>query len=275
MAYKDLHDRPFDDSTIAKLEIFEDYAQAWIPTFVMQGKPTICIFDFFAGTGRDKNGNPGSPIRLLEKIEEQKKFEQLEKACEDFMDKDKSLANKVEIKLFNEDFETLFPKLFKDIEKHPSLVYLDQNGIKYLSDKYLSELEKTQQTDFLYFVSASYFLRFGDRKEFKRHFDFDVTEAKKQGYKHIHRSLTEQLKKKLPDNTELKLYPFSLKKGTNIHGVIFGAKHPRAVDNFLTLCRKRNDTNGEANFDIDEDADKAQLNMFEGRRLTKKEIFEK
>lgn len=47
MPYKDLHEDPFDESTIAKLEIFEDYAQAWIPTFVMQGIPTICIFDFF------------------------------------------------------------------------------------------------------------------------------------------------------------------------------------------------------------------------------------
>ena len=54
MAYKDLHEDPFDESTIAKLEIFEDYAQAWIPTFVMQGIPTICIFDFFAETGKDK-----------------------------------------------------------------------------------------------------------------------------------------------------------------------------------------------------------------------------
>lgn len=39
MAYKDLHEEPFDDSTIAKLEIFEDYAKAWIPTFVMNGLP--------------------------------------------------------------------------------------------------------------------------------------------------------------------------------------------------------------------------------------------
>ena len=75
----------------------------------------------------------------------------------------------------------------------------------------------------------------------------------------------------------MKLHPFSLKKGkgANIHGVIFGAKHPRAVDKFLTLCWKRNDTNGEANFDIDEDADKAQLDAFEEPKLTKKESFEK
>lgn len=67
MPIKDLHEKPFDESTIAKLEIFEDYAQAWIPTFVMQNTATICIFDFFAGTGYDKNGVPGSPIRILQK----------------------------------------------------------------------------------------------------------------------------------------------------------------------------------------------------------------
>ena len=67
MSIKNLHDKPFDESTIAKLEIFEDYAQAWIPTFVMQGVSNICIFDFFAETGYDKNGVAGSPIRILQK----------------------------------------------------------------------------------------------------------------------------------------------------------------------------------------------------------------
>ncbi|MBC7798113.1 MAG: hypothetical protein H7Z37_14675, partial [Pyrinomonadaceae bacterium] len=71
MAQKDLHEKPFDDSTIVKLEMFEDYAQEWIPTFVMQNTSTICIFDFFAGTGYDKNGIAGSAIRILEKIKEQ------------------------------------------------------------------------------------------------------------------------------------------------------------------------------------------------------------
>ena len=71
MAHKDLHEEPFDEGTIVKLEIFEDYAQAWIPTFVMQGLPTICIFDLFAGTGYDINGVAGSSIRILEKIKEQ------------------------------------------------------------------------------------------------------------------------------------------------------------------------------------------------------------
>ena len=293
MAYKDLHNEPFDESTIAKLEIFEDYAQAWLPTFIMQETPTLCIFDFFSGTGYDKNGVAGSPIRILEKIKEQinyiyqkktkikvflneyepKKFELLKKACDDYLNANDSLKNVVEINYYNEGFEDLFPKLLSQIKQFPSLVYFDQNGIKFLSDKYLFELEKISKTDFLYFVSASYFWRFGDSKEFKKHLNIDMEAAKKAPYQFIHRSIITELRKKLPKNTKLKLYPFSIKKGANIHGIIFGASHPRAVDKFLYISWKRNEVNGEANFDIDGDTQKNQLDIFEEKRLTKVEKF--
>lgn len=299
MPYKDLHENPFDETTIAKLEIFEDYAQAWIPTFVMSGAETICIFDFFSGTGYDKNGIEGSPIRILKKIKEQigyifqkkisikvyfnewepnkkdqLKFQLLSKACEEYLEQNKDVKRAIELKLCNENFEDLFVKLLSEIKQHPSLVYLDQNGIKFLSEKYFLELEKTRQTDFLYFLSASYFWRFGDSKEFKVHLDIDMVEAKKDPYKFIHRNILEQLRKKLPINTKLKLYPFSLRKGANIHGIIFGATHPRAVDKFLSIAWKRNEINGEANFDIDDDKSKNQISLFEERKLTKIEEFE-
>ena len=301
MGQKDIHNEPFDESTIFKLEIFEDYAQAWIPTFVMQLHVSeIHIFDFFAGTGYDQKKVQGSPIRILEKLKEQqghlfqkgvnvvvhlnefepnrkeqKKFEQLKYSCSNFMSKNKHLKSRITIYYYNEDFEILFPKLFSAIDKYPSLVYLDQNGIKFLSEKYFLELEKTKQTDFLYFVSSSYFWRFGESDEFKMHLDIDMKEAKKQGYKFIHRNITEQLRQKLPLNTNLKLYPFSLKKGANIHGIIFGASHPRAVDKFLSIGWKRNGINGDANFDIDDDNQKGQIDLFEGQKLTKLESFKK
>jgi three-Cys-motif partner protein len=291
---KDLHEKPFDETTIAKLEIFRKYAQAWIPTFVMPGNMTICIFDFFAGTGYDKNGVPGSPIRILDTIKEQTirifqkktkvevyfnefnkiKFNQLSAACQKYLEENDHVARAVKINLFNDDFETCFKRLLPVIEKHASLVYLDQNGIKFLSDKYLLSLEKTEQTDFLYFVSSSYFWRFGDKEEFKVHLDIDMELAKQAPYRFIHRSLLEQLRKKLPHDTRLRLYPFSLKRGANIHGIIFGASHPRAVDKFTTLAWKRNAVNGEADFDMDEDLQKGQLDMFEGKKLTKIEAFQ-
>lgn len=300
MAYKDLHEDPFDETTIAKLQIFEDYAEAWIPTFVMQGVPTIYIFDFFAGTGYDKRGVPGSPIRILLKIKQQvgsifqknvriklhlnefepnrkdqKKFSLLQTACNQFLQDNKDVHRAIgDIEYFNEDFQILFPKLISDIRKYPSLVYLDQNGIKFLSDKYLLELEKAKQADFLYFVSASYFWRFGDSKEFKEHLNIDMATAKKDPYKFVHRNVIEQLRKKLPATTRVKLYPFSLKKGANIHGIIFGASHPRAVDKFLNTAWKRSPINGDANFDIDEDSSKSQLDFFREKSLTKIEAFQ-
>jgi hypothetical protein len=71
MGSKNIHLEPFDKGTITKLEIFEDYAQAWIPTFVMQPHVTeIHIFDFFSGLGYDFENVLGSPIRLLNKISE-------------------------------------------------------------------------------------------------------------------------------------------------------------------------------------------------------------
>ncbi len=298
MAYKDLHENPFNETTIAKLEIFEDYAQAWIPTFIMSEAHTICIFDFFAGTGYDKRGVQGSPIRILTKIKEQidnifqkkvrvkvyfndwepnkreqRKFELLQIACNEYLEKNTDVGKVVELNLYNEDFELLFPKLLPIIKEFPSLVYLDQNGIRFLSEKYFLELEKTKQTDFLYFVSDSYFWRFGESKEFKVHLDIDMSVAKKDPYKFIHRNIIEQLRKKLPTNTKLKLYPFSLKKGANIHGIIFGTSHRRAVDKFLSIVWKRNETNGEANFDIDEDEKKSQLLLFGEKKLTKIEEF--
>lgn len=295
MPIKNLHDEPFEESTIAKLEMFEEYAQEWIPTFVKQNTSVFCIFDFFAGTGYDKNGVAGSPIRILEKIKQhvieifqrnlkvkvflnefdRKKYEQLKKACADYFTENDHVKRAVEIQFFNEDFEQLFPKLLPDIKDFPSLVYLDQNGIKFLSEKYLLELEKTQRTDFLYFASTSYLWRLGEIKEFKAHLDIDMDAVKRKPYKFVHRSVIEQLRKKLPVNTKLKLYPFSLKKGANIYGIIFGASHPRAVDKFLRVAWNRNPINGDANFDIDDDTSKSQGLLFGNQPLKKIEAFQK
>jgi three-Cys-motif partner protein len=190
MPQKDLHSRPFDEGTITKLEIFENYAKEWIPTFVMNsyGKE-IWIFDFFAGTGYDLNGVAGSPIRILQQIKnqigrifkqgtkisvcfnefEKEKYNLLEGYCKQFLSDNPELERGgLKVHYRNADFTELFPKAIKIIQKYPSLVYIDQNGMKFLSDKYFLELEKTKTTDFLYFLSSSYFWRFGNKKGISR-----------------------------------------------------------------------------------------------------------
>ena len=150
MPYKDLHSKPFDETTITKLEIFEDYAEAWIPTFVMQPAINeIHLFYFFSGPGYDINGVAGSPIRLLNKINaqlgnflqtktkivlhfnefeplkknNQEKFELLRKNCEEYLSNHPQFKYFVDIQLYNKDVQSLFFELIPKINKYPSLVY--------------------------------------------------------------------------------------------------------------------------------------------------------
>lgn len=294
----DLHRHPFDEGTITKLEIFEAYTKEWLPVFVMSPYQHICIFDLFAGTGRDQKGVAGSPIRILQQINdmlenivsrgkhiylwlneyEHAKYEMLQMSCQAFICehpqlKDATEKEIVKIRFTNIDFAELFPQILGIIKRFPSLVFLDQNGIKFLSDQYFQELVSTTTVDFLYFVSSSYFFRFGERPEFMMNVQIDMQRAKENPYKFIHRSLLEQLREKIPADSNVKLYPFSIKKGTNIYGIIFGASHPLAVEKFLNTAWKRNTVNGEANFDIDDDAAKAQLSLFDEKKPTKKEAF--
>ena len=294
----DLHRHPFDEGTITKLEIFEAYTKEWLPVFVMGPFRHICIFDLFAGTGRDQKGVAGSPIRILQQINgmldkiirrdkriylwlneyDKDKFNLLCDCCKQYIEENGQLKTVVEkeivkIKYTHLDFAVLFPQVITIIRRFPSLVFLDQNGIKFLSDQYFNELVTTSTVDFLYFVSSSYFFRFGERPEFMMNVQIDMQRAKDNPYKFIHRSLLEQFREKIPADSNMKLYPFSIKKGTNIYGIIFGASHPLAVDKFLNVAWKKNTINGEANFDIDEDLSKSQLSLFEEKKPTKRESF--
>ncbi|SIT94043.1 three-Cys-motif partner protein TcmP [Pontibacter indicus] len=284
MAIIDLHDKPFDEATLAKLDIFEKYTQAWLPTFVMQSTPTICIFDLFAGTGYDLNGEPGSPIRILNVIKQyighiftkrvnvrlylnefkQGKKRLLEQAVQQYLIENSDVARAISYKIFQQDFNQVYTELLPEIEKYPSLVFLDQNGIKFTNLKNLLALERTRQTDFLFFISSSHVRRFGSTKEFSNHLSIDMEALKSNPYRFIHEDVVKAISNQIPTGSALKLHPFSIKKGTNIHGLVFGAKHPRAVEKFLQIVWKHSPLNGQANFDINDDVVKPalQLDMF-------------
>ncbi len=299
MTAKDLHERPFDEGTITKLEIFESYAKEWLPTFVMScPNKELWIFDFFAGPGRDITGVAGSPIRLLQQVKEQSgnifskkckihvclneyakyKYDAMKSCCEEFIKDEKELTRLNNKFLYlhyrNCDFADLFPKTLTTIAAHPTLVFLDQNGMKFLADKYLLDLEKLAQTDFIYYLSSSFFVRFGETQAFQTNLSIDISKIRENPYKYVHKSILEQLKHRLPEKSDLKLYPFTIKKGANIYGIIFGAKHPRAVDKFLKTAWDKNNINGEANFDIDDDLEKTQLSLFDGKLPNKTERFQ-
>lgn len=271
----------FDESTMTKLFIFEKYVESWLPVFLEQQVSYIYIFDFFAGAGYDSEGNSGSPIRVLKQIEhylsiisntkiklffneyKKKYFKNLKSNCDGYLKTNPSLKKIVKIEYSNEKFEDIFNRLKNEIGKYPSIVFMDQFGVKY--SNYISEFEKFVRTDFLIFISSSYLKRFAETPEFKNALNLNDDEIKKLNktpYKLIHEATLQFLKERLPTNSSIKLYPFSLRKGKNIYGLIFGAKHILAADKFLHIVWEVSPENGSANYDIYDDREKRQPNLF-------------
>ena len=272
MANKDLHSRPFSKETLTKLDIFEKYLETWLPVFLHSDYINkVNIIDFFAGSGTDSEGFPGSPLRIINIIKsysetiiekklkiniilnayEKKKFEKLQKNIENELDQ--ILENNVKINLYNEDFKTLFSKLAPDFLNETNLLFLDQNGIKQVTKDIFLTLDECTKTDFLFFISSSYFLRFKNEKSFNKYFP-DLNIPEKADPLQIHNIILDYYKKMLPLGSKTKLYPFSIKKNQNIYGLIFGSKHPLGVDKFLNIAWNKNKLNGEANFDINDES---------------------
>jgi len=271
----------FDDATLTKLLIFEEYVKSWLPVFIKQEKDLIYIFDFFAGVGYDSKNNPGSPIRILEQIKiyqsiihqtkiklflneyNKKNYEKLKFNCNSYFKENPSLNRITEIEYSNWKFEDAFNQLKNRIGEYPSLVFMDQFGVKYSTQ--IVEFEYFNKTDFMIFISSSFLKRFVKTPEFKNSLNLTNKEIERlisTPYKLIHEATLKFLKARLPKDSSVRLYPFSLKKGKNIYGLIFGSKHILAAEKFLKIVWKISSDNGSANYDIYNDKEKRELNLF-------------
>jgi hypothetical protein len=146
-------------------------------------------------------------------------------------------------------------------QKKPNFLFLDQNGIKFITQdvfKYLVNLEKT---DFLFYISSSYLRRFGNKPEFSKYIKISHEELKKRPFHEIHLKIVEFFQNEIPDSLDdYWLYPFSLKKGGNVYGLIFGSRNILAANKFLSVAWGSNPINGTANFDIEQDELKSTEN---------------
>jgi len=299
MPVKDLHCEPFDKATLLKLEIFERYLEAWLPVFIHNSRDNeVVIFDFFAGSGKDSIGQDGSPLRILKKIKEfqadifrkhfsitvklneleEKKFIDLRSLVEEEYSKFDRLKRHVKIEYFNQDFCDLFLQQSNLFFSVPSLLFFDQNGIKYIDNNIIKQLESFYRSDFLFFIASSILRRFSDDPNIQTyHPDLDVGLLKNAEHRDIHRFITLYYRSLLSKGSELKIYPFTIKKdySSNIYGLIFGSKHPLGVSKFLEIAWEKNKLNGEANFDIDDDMKKDQGVLFGEKPRKKVDLFKK
>ena len=68
--------------------------------------------------------------------------------------------------------------------------------------------------------------------------------------------------------------PFSLKKGSNIYGVIFGSASLYGLDKFLKVCWTLDPINGDSNYNINGDFAWANKGLFdEMNKISKEEKF--
>lgn len=297
MSPKDIHAKPFDEPTITKLEIFERYVEAWLPVWVFTPRcKSVVICDFFAGAGCDSEDRPGSPLRILRTIEKFKdsilennlrirvilnelpdKLTQLQANVGDEADRIcLSLGNLVRVEYHGKEFKNLFEATYSDFLTQPNLMFIDQNGIKEVTEDVFQRLIALRRTDFLFFVSSSYLRRFPEEEAFRIYFpDLDPAILRSSRHEDVHRIVLDYYAGKIPLGNETRLYPFSIKKGGNIYGLVFGSKHPRGVEKFLNIVWDKSRLSGEANFDIDGDRDKTTLHLFEDMdRPTKRQKFE-
>ncbi|HVM89508.1 MAG TPA: three-Cys-motif partner protein TcmP [Puia sp.] len=294
MSYNDLFQKPFDDGTLDKLKIFEDYFKEWLPVFVVREEliwDEIQIFDLFGGEGKDVNGVYGSPMRILATLNQNRDlilkskvkirvvFNELEKDKYDLLVaniesiKDDSLY---EIECYNTEFTVIFEKYYESMKRTANFLFLDQNGIKQITEIIFSKLILLKKTDFLFFISSSYIKRFAELKEFKKYLKITKQDLEGKSYYHIHRIVLNYYRTLMPENKKYFLAPFSIKKPSGIYGLIFGTNHTLGIEKFLSVCWKHDKLTGEANFDIDnEKINIAQPSFFPEYNIpTKRQIFE-
>lgn len=276
------HDQPFDDGTLTKLRIFGDYTRHWLPVFLSQPLPRwkrLHLFDFFAGPGADSQGIAGSPLLLLNELanakqhyqgwnkvqvtihlydEDAEKIEQLRPRIHEVARAIPEVRIDIQAWDFDGAYDCAKPVLADaDVAK---LVFVDQFGVKNVSDAVFRELTSYRTCDVLFFLASSTLHRFHDHPAIAQRI------VRPTDYYHVHRAAVDYYRSLLSTGSRYFLGHFSIKKGSNIYGLVFGSAHPLGMDKFITTAWNADPINGEANFDINRDDCGPLLNLLSGPR---------
>ncbi len=294
---KRFHEEAFDSGTLLKLEIFRGYTRNWLPVFLSRvSYPNVNIFDFFSGPGKDKNGQEGSPLIILNELDQYLHDPLVPKASEVSVsvyfndDNEKNIEDlkknisevtrgpaAYSIRFAKKDFEIAFMEELPELKRPDTanLVILDQFGLKQINDKIFHELIACPTTDILFFISSNHIKRFISEGCIQQYFPLPEDEIRKVGSKEIHRYICNKFYRNLiPKGCEYYLAPFSIQKGNNpnIYGLIFGSRSVFGLQKFLEVCWDKDSVTGEANYNIDNDSIRdGQLSLWQEDNVIKKQ----
>ncbi len=273
MAKADFHDKPFDTGTKLKLDIFRGYIREWLPVFLSKLTcPTVGVYDFFAGPGRDSELAPGSPIIIRDEVSEylpggkriiaqgisvklyfnnkdKGNYEQLQQEVASWSPQIRNM-----VCLDSLDFKDAFELKIREVQDAHSanLLIMDQFGISKVIQEVFLQLVDCPKTDIMFFISSDIIRRFSEHENIRKYIALDKKLLDNPN--EIHRKVADEYRQWIPANKEYYVAPFSIKKDNgNIYGVIFGSSSLYGLQKFLNVCWGLDPKTGEANYPIEDD----------------------
>ncbi|MCR5162550.1 MAG: three-Cys-motif partner protein TcmP [Thermoguttaceae bacterium] len=278
----------FDEVTLLKLDVFRGYIREWLAVFLTEKHyNNIAIFDYFSGKGQDKHNHPGTPLIILEELfsyykanssklnsyvginlffndKDTNSIQELEKLVNEKMN-ELDLNSKYQIrKTFKKkDFSEALKETYRFLynERIPCLALMDQFGINQVTESNFKELIAAQKTDIIFFISSSTLARFPEHEAILRHFS-KVKEYQSDDPRNIHNRILEMFRDMVPADQEYFLAPFTLKRGGNYNGLIFGSNHLLGLQKFLKIC-----------WDLDNNAGEGNANSYHDIQTTKDQML--
>jgi three-Cys-motif partner protein len=303
---RDINKEVFSEATLQKLEIFTECFREWLPVFIHDRfTKGLFIVDFFAGSGRDSNNNLGSPLLLLNEARgtnckycsavskdakkvvfafnenNKQKEAELELNVKTFMDqciKNNCNRDKCVYSYSNfgqHDFKDIFyrnttlTRIMPD-NNFAKFFLLDQYGFSQVDESVFLKLVDSPRTDFIFFISSSFIKRFKKVEQTKKYIDTGKIPFDESDSKECHRLIADYFEQLIPQGKEYYIHHFSIKKGPNYYGLIFGTNHSLGMEKFLRVCWRADKYSGESSFNIDNDFQSNEL-FYDEEHTNKKE----
>ena len=288
---KDIHADKFAKNTIDKLFLYGKYLEEALPVFIEKDDiREIHVYDFFAGPGRTDMDEEGSPIIAARAIAKslqnphagktvflhlnelnKNKCERLKKCVDEEI---RALLPDVSVIVTNYPFQEAFSKELPAMQGigRANVIFIDQYGLKEVSQKIFRQLCLLWYTDFLFFLASSTANRFKDDYENVWKYLPAVSDDKKSmmNGRNVHRMIAKAYHAWIPPNARCFLGNFSFKKEANVYGLVFGSGSPKGLEKFLKLAWKMaEEYGGQADYDIDGDGIDKKQDMLFNLPLTK------
>jgi len=115
------------------------------------------------------------------------------------------------------------------------------------------QLVNAPKTDFIFFISSSFIRRFKEHPATKQYFNTSKIHFDESQPKECHRQIAQYYRNIIPADKDYYLHHFTIQKGANYWGLIFGTSHSLGMEKFLKVCWDKDKLSGESNCNINND----------------------